>query len=383
MPGSQPTAVRVPGAVAIVCVFIVVITLPGVGLLLGMGRGSVSEAEMRTLADWPAWSWRARDLVSWPAAFDTYFNDHFALRAQLIDWRTRLLWNGFGTPGFSTAIAGTNDWLFYAEDGSLDDWIQTEPFPEEELSDWTDTLMKRRAFLTRRGIPYLFVLVPDKQMVYPEFMPASLARLRSDYRADQLMAYMRRVAPDFQFLDLRTPLLAAKSTELLYHRYDTHWNDRGALVGYQAIAQALQQWFPNLAPLQRSAFGVDPSVPSGDKTTMLGLVDEGKRQMPGLVPKNGAGFRVVAPRRPDPYGEDPILIVEHRDASLPRALVYRDSFGARLIPYLSEHFSHVEYYWQNELDYEEIDRQRPDVVIQAFTARHFYTFGPYPADIPE
>lgn len=383
MAGTRPTSVRVPGALAIVGAFIVVISLPGIGLMVGMGRASISESEMRTLAEWPSWSGRMRDMATWPAAFERYFNDHFAMRAQLIDWRTRVLWKGFGTAGFSTAIAGTDGWLFYAEDGSLEDWTQEEPFPEEELADWTQTLMKRRAFLTRRGIPYLFVLVPDKQMVYPEFMPTSLRRLRSDYRADQLIAYMARVAPDFEFIDLRTPLLAAKSAELLYHRYDTHWNDRGALVGYQTIAQALQRWFPNLVPLQRGDFVTDASVPSGDKTTMLGLVDEEKQAMPGLVSRKGAGFRVVAPRRPDPYGEDPILIVEHRDSSLPRAIVYRDSFGARLIPYLSEHFSHVEYYWQNEFDYEEIERQRPDVVIQAFTARHFFTFGPYPPDIPE
>ncbi|MEQ1757701.1 MAG: hypothetical protein ABL986_05240 [Vicinamibacterales bacterium] len=381
---SAPARQRpIPGATAIVTVFIVIITIPGLGLALGFGRGAVSESEMRELARWPTWSWARRDLLAWPGAFTRYFDDHFAMRAPLIDARSALLWRLAGTSAFDTTIAGKNNWLFFADNGGLEDWTQQEPFSSAELSDWSETLMKRRAFLEKRGIRYLFVIAPDKQMIYPEYMPTSLRRLRTDYRADQLITHMALTAPDFPLLDLRGPLIAAKSRELLYHRYDTHWNDRGALVAYQAIARQLQRWFPSIVPLQREDFDVDPSVTSGDKTSMLGLRDEGKREMPGLVLRRRAGYRIVAPPRPDPYGEDPILIVEHRDRRLPRAIVFRDSFGARLIPYLSEHFSHVEYYWQDELDYDEIERQRPDVVIQEFVARHFFTYGPYPPGIPQ
>lgn len=380
---TPPSSARVPGASALVALFIAILAVPGVGLALGFGRTTISESEMRELAPWPAWSWKPAELLRWPGQFEQYFEDHFTLRAQLIDWRSLLLWKGLRVSAFDTVVAGRNDWLFYADDGGLRDWIQDEPFPREELADWRETLLKRRAFLARRGIPFLFVIAPDKQMVYAEFMPATIRRLRNEYRADQLIAYMRETAPDFEILDLRPALRAAKASELLYHRYDTHWNDRGALVAYQAIARALQRLLPGVMPLSRSDFDTDVTVLSGDKTTMLGLVDEGKRRMPGLVLRRGPGYRIVAPPRPDPYGEDPILIIEHRNQSLPTALVFRDSFGARLIPYLSEHFRHVEFYWQDELNYDEIARQRPDVVIQEFVARHFYTFGPYPPDIPE
>jgi alginate O-acetyltransferase complex protein AlgJ len=381
-PAARPIA-RVPGAKAIVVLFIAAITTPALGLAIGFDRRVVSESEMRELASWPAWEWRRDAAIEWPAQFQQYFEDHFALRARLIDARSRLMWSWLGTPAFDTVIAGRGDWLFYADDGALRDWVQSEPFPAEELEDWRKTLVARRAFLARRGIPFLFVIAADKHMIYPEHMPEHLLRMRDDYRADQLVAYVRQTTPDFPILDLRHSLLEAKSSELLYHRYDTHWNDRGALVAYQTIARELQRWFPALAPLRREDFETDPTVPSGDKTTMLGLVDKGKQAMPGLVLRGGARHRVIAPARPDAYGEDPLLIIEHVDQSLPTAMVFRDSFGARLIPYLSEHFRHVEYFWQNELDYEEIVRQRPDVVIQEFVARHFFTYGPYRPLIPE
>ena len=145
---------------------------------------------------------------------------------------------------------------------------------------------------------------------------------------------------------------------------------------------ALARQFPAIVPLRRGDFDTDPRVPSGDKTTMLGLRDEGKLAMPGLVLRRGDGYRVVFPDAPDPYGEVGELITEHRDRSLPRLVMFRDSFAGRLIPYLSEHFSRAAYLWQNEFDFEAIEKEKPDVVIQEYVARHFFTFVPYPGIIP-
>lgn len=372
-----------PGALALTLLFAAVIAVPGLGLAFGFDRTTVSESEMRELSTWPTWSWTPRAMAAWPAAFETYFEDHFALRSRLIDWRAEVLWHGLRTAASEQVIAGRDGWLFYAADGGIDDWTQAEPFTPDELDVWRETLARRRAYLQRRGIPFLFVVAPDKQMIYPEHMPLSLRRLRTDYRIDQLVAYLHRTMPDFEILDLRPAVLAAKPTELLYHRYDTHWNDRGALAGYQAVASALQRWFPRLEPLRRSDFDTSSGVSSGDKTTMLGLSDPGKAAMPGLVLRRGEGYRVVEPLHPDPYGEVGLLVTEHQDRTLPKAVIFRDSFAGRLIPYLSEHFSRASYLWQNELDFDEIARERPDVVIQEFVARHFYAYVPYPGIIPD
>lgn len=378
-----PATVPVPGARWLVVLFLVAITTPGFGLLLGLDRATVSESEMRELVPAPVFPNTLADLAAWPGAFERYFDDHFAFRNRLIDGRAMLLWKGLRTSASDTVIAGKNDWLFYAADGGIDDWTQAEPFTQVELDTWRETLVRRQAFLSRRGIPFLFVIAPDKQMIYPEQMPDSLRRLRQDYRADQLAAFMKTRAPDVRIVDLRPSVIGAKSGELLYHRYDTHWNDRGALAGYQAMVAALREWFPSMRPLQRGDFDTSPSVPSGDKTTMLGLRDAGKIAMPGLVLRRGEGYRVVEPAVPDPYGEVGMLVTEHRDRALPRAIVYRDSFAGRLVPFLSEHFSHATYYWQNEFDFADIERDKPDVVIQEFVARHFYAYVPYPGIIPE
>jgi len=367
--------------VAVVILFMTIIAAPGTALLLGVDRGSISEAEMRELAPPPAWPQSRQAIAAWPSAFEKYFEDHFGFRARLIHWQASLLWRGLRTSASDTVIAGTDGWLYYADDGGMEDYVETTPFTDPQLAEWQRTLEANRAWLHARGIPYLFVVAPDKQMVYPEHMPSSLHRLRQDYHADQLIAYLHAHST-MEVLDLRPAIVDAKDGELLYHLYDTHWNDRGGLVGYTAIVRRLQQWLPDVRPLARADFDEVPGVPSGDKTTMLGLVDPGKVSMPGLVPKGGQRWRIVEPAHPDPYGEDGRLVTEISDRSLPRVVMFRDSFGGRLIPYLSAHFSRAVYLWQNNFEQAVIEAERPTVVIQEMVGRHLAIIEPYTDVLP-
>lgn len=381
-PAERPAASRRRSAdAAIVILFLAILVIPGLGLLLGVDRSDVSEAEMRRLAEFPTWSWDRRAMAQWPDQFQRYFNDRFAFRNALIHLRAAVLWHGFHTSASDTVIAGKGDWLFYADDGGIQDYVQEEPFSVEQLEQWQQALERARDWLASRGTRFLFVLAPDKQMIYPELMPASLHRLHDSYRADQLLAYMRTHST-VEILDLRPAILAAKPHELLYHHYDTHWNDRGALIGYQQIAGRLQHWFPAIEPMQRTDFVTSPAAPSGDKTTMLGLVDQGKVTMPGLVPRRGWSSVVVSPAHPDPYGEDGTIVTEVRPGTGIRAVMFRDSFSSRLIPYLSEHFSRILYQWQNDFDPDLVRREHPDVVIQEMVGRHLYNFVPTPELVP-
>ena len=83
-----------------------------------------------------------------------------------------------------------------------------------------------------------------------------------------------------------------------------------------------------------------------------------------------------------PSAEEGRLVTEIPGASLPRAVIFRDSFASRLAPYLSEHFSRAVYLWQNDFDSDAIEREHPDVVIQEIVSRHLYVFSPSPELVP-
>jgi alginate O-acetyltransferase complex protein AlgJ len=102
-----------------------------------------------------------------------------------------------------------------------------------------------------------------------------------------------------------------------------------------------------------------------------------------LVPRRARLARVVEPAGAEPAAEEGRLVTEVAGSTLPRAIVFRDSFGSRLVPFLSEHFSRVVYLWQNDFDADIVEREHPDIVIQEIVGRHLFGFIPSPELIPE
>ena len=80
---------------------------------------------------------------------------------------------------------------------------------------------------------------------------------------------------------------------------------------------------------------------------------------------------------------EPRLVTEIPGSRLPRALIFRDSFASRLVPFLSEHFSRAVYLWQNDFDANAVLSENPDVVIQEIVGRHLYNFIPSPELVPQ
>jgi alginate O-acetyltransferase complex protein AlgJ len=374
--------------IALVAAFLATVAAPGIGLIARTHADTVSAIEMRDLAPWPAWSWHLKSIAAWPAAFKSYFVDHFAFRDSLIHWRAEVYWRGFGASSTDTVMAGRNGWLFYADDGGLQDYVQTDPFPKDDLEAWRITLEKTRDWLAAKGIRYLVVFAPDKPAIYPEYMPTSLRRMSPDYRVDRLLRYLGQTS-DLDVIDLRPILTAAalKSPVPLYDPYDTHWNDRGGLVGYEAITSKLHQWFPAIVPTPIAGFipsssVMHPAGTHGDLARMMGLAAGGGVEMGAFVPREGRVAKIVEPAVPNPYGEDGRVVTEIAGSTLPRAVIFRDSFTSRLIPYLSEHFSRAVYLWENDFDPDVVSQEHPDVVIQEYVARHLFTFVPSPELVP-
>jgi hypothetical protein len=69
-------------------------------------------------------------------------------------------------------------------------------------------------------------------------------------------------------------------------------------------------------------------------------------------------------------------------STLPRAVIFRDSFFSSVVPFTSEHFSRAVYLWQNDFDAEVVQHEHPDVVIQEIVGRHLYNFIPSPELVP-
>ena len=92
---------------------------------------------------------------------------------------------------------------------------------------------------------------------------------------------------------------------------------------------------------------------------MMGLTRVLRETDLALVPTRPRRARVVEPAGGHATDEEGRLVTEIDDPSLPRAVIFRDSFVSRLVPFLSEHFSRAVYLWQNDFDAAEVRAGTP------------------------
>ena len=368
--------IRLPALVEriIVVIFLAVLSLPLMGMVLNLDRDAPS-GENRTLAAWPQLRWDAASLRALPEQLTRYFEDHFAFRVRLVRWQAIVRLDVLGVSPSASVIKGRDGWLFYADDGAMQDYAEAPPFTVVELEVWRHTLQDISDWLRGQGIAYLFVIAPDKHVIYPEYMPHTIRRAAVS-RIDQLVSDLRQHST-VRVLDLRPSLLASKSRERLYHRTDTHWNDRGAFVGYQSIVDALSEEIPTLQSASHSAFEPRVVRSSGlDLAGMLGLTEVLSEDDLVLVPKRPAAARILEPQYPNRRLTHARIVTEAPNRG-PRAVVFMDSFGPGLVPFLSEDFSRVVYLWQDNMDPQVVQQERPQVVIQELVGRALTTHFPY------
>jgi alginate O-acetyltransferase complex protein AlgJ len=377
-PASDPPRLHRAWERALIAIFLLVIAIPPLATLAGVDRTAI-EGENRRLAPFPRLAFDREALTAFPDAFTRYFEDHFAFRARLVEWQGRARLRYLRSSPQPTVITGKSGWLFYADDGSMDDYISARPFNAQELDVWRTTLQDTQDWLQRQGITYLFVLAPDKHAIYQEMMPDDIRRLHREWRYDRLAQHLRQHS-NVHVLDLGPVLIGAKARERLFHLTDTHWNDRGAYVAYEEIMYRLNAMRPGLRPWPRSAFDARVATTGGrDLAGMLGLAGAMTEEDLLMTPRLPRCARMVEENVPNSNGSAARYVTECDKPGLPRAVIYRDSFATALIPFLSEHFSRAVYLWERDVNPAVIAEERPDVVIHEWVGRHLATKTPYDA----
>jgi len=353
----------------LIATFIIGLFLP---LVLTHNRKE-SVTEKRRLADFPKLEWSPKALTEFPSQFELFFNDHFGLRDQLTQVYSlySILLKSSSNP---KVLIGLEDWLFYVnpeEGNSLEDHRRNDPLTVEELRSWKVGLEEKHAWLKQQGIPYLFIVIPDKYSIYPEYMPKHIRQVGKQTRLDQLVDYMKN--SEVPVLDLRPALLRAKQQgQLLFYKTDTHWNDFGAAIAQYEILRAIQKFYPNLTPVNYSwqDFRLT-EYSSGDIANMLNISYFLREMVPELRKPLPICDKQIVEKHP----EDQMKATFFTDCrtNAPKALIFRDSFFIALQPYISQHFAKTLYIWEwPDLNLIKKYQQynQANIVIEARVERH-------------
>jgi hypothetical protein len=357
---------------AAIALFLVAISAPLADELVRSDAARGPAPENRQAAPKPEFRLDLATLTAYPERYEAFYGDTFGLRDQLLRWHSieKLTLGVSPTPKI---LLGRDDWMFTTESYSPEVWRGLHPFRPDELEAWGKALEKNRAYLAQRGIEYLFVIGPNKESIYPERIPPRLNRV-GPTRVDQLAEYLRtRTA--VRFLDLRPALTDAKADDrpgdAVYLPYGTHWDGRGTLMAYQEILRAVKSMggiFSALEPMAPSRLERIHTTVSGDSWAKRMYVDD-------LWPQGGWVWRLLPSPRARPLlppaemlpGRKKVTGID--EPGLPRALMFHDSFGLDVEKLLAEHFGHLASEWRYDFDTVEIEKEKPDLVIELFVER--------------
>jgi hypothetical protein len=371
--------------------FVLAIALPPLALIRTATRASTL-FENRPPAAWPALATATASWTDFTRGFERAFADHFGGRNALIRVDHVVKAGVFGVSPVPNVMIGRDGWLFFlGEDGNSlkRHYRGVEPFPDDLVHAVAQELAHRQTALNARGIAYLVVVVPDKFTIYPDELPAWVRRMPQT-PLERLERAMTKAGVNF--VDLRAPLMQAKTRERLYFKTDSHWNLLGATVGYRSIVGAMRGALTAVGKGDSVPPPADPKMPkyvdgvdtySGDLARMLGL--PGRYAEPDFAPLGkllGDPWARCARRvdAPQPGASDPGLNETYMcdRATLPRAVVFRDSMAIALIPLLSENFSRVVYVQSRAMDFDIIERERPDIVIEEMVERSINAPAAFP-----
>ncbi len=365
VPGSDSTTIaplaRASHALCAI-LFLVGITAPAFDFLLRPADGATVRREGRVPALFPPFPNAVGDVGRFARGLETWHRDYVGLRTQLLTWRNKALVLGLRVPATEGIAPGSPGWLFFVGEGVLEDHRGTRPFTAEELDRRAQSLVADTRQLAARGIRLVRVIVPNKESIYPEYLPSGASAV-GPTRLDQLAERMARTE-GVDFLDLRPALLAEKAhdegLDWTYFPEGSHWTPRGAWAGSEAILARITTHFAAIRPLPREAYARPPYPPQNQDS--LGhplLIDWPFGTHLDFVPKSG--FEVAPGALPYRFVEE--RLTERGDPSLPRVVLLHDSFGPALQPFLAQHCERLRCIWSYSLSEALIAREDCDVVV--------------------
>ncbi len=276
-------------------------------------------------------------------------------RTRLIAFNTGLtsLLTG-GTYIESTqTLLGKNDMFFYKTelDGHpIWDYMGINHFTEQELAAIAANLIATREYLEEMGIEFYMMCMPNKEIVYEEYMPDTIARVEEVSRGEQLAAYLNKNT-DLVFVYPKNALLAAKEETPVYYSTDTHCNQKGSFVSMQELFAAA---YGTKAALDSVSFRTDATDYSGDLVAMAGLTGK--------------------------YSIDTVFVFETESADPAQyhdqvLLFVGDSFGGFLSAVSKGYYREVHWVYSTNFKHSMYEEYQPDVVIWEWAERYCEEFA--------
>ncbi len=344
--------------------------VPAAGLLGPPERSSSREG--RALAQHPLLPSSTEAWLALPKQTDDFVRDQFGYRDAMMRANATIRESLNDEAGPDSLVVTGRDGFLLLRQG-LTQSMGIDVSPERARRDGS-LICEMHRRLEREHIRFLYTIAPSPTTIYPEAAPETMGTPASPTNYDLLMAAARACGADA--FDLRPVLRARRNVGLLYHRTDTHWTARGALIAFNAVA----------AHLQHPEFQIDGNRRAwregrhlGDLTRLMGAADGQRERVesPDLRSLDTAASAETTLPTPANLANMSTIIRDYPREGL-SVLVIGDSFAHRYFPkYLAPVARRVTFMHHQAcgFDWRNVQQAAPDIVIFIPTERYALCSG--------
>ena len=260
--------------------------------------------------------------------------------------------------GEGRVIQGRQNWLYYAGDNSIAYYCGTNILSDEEMAEYMGLMQDLQDACDEKGIELAFIIMPNKEQVYPEYMPSYKVKTNVK-REDTFINYVREHS-DMKIVYPIEELKAAKKYYETYFPYDTHWTQAGAFIGTMALYKEMGLETTNLNDL----------TVLETKFTQKGLIDTGSLDE-SLYTED---IDYVIFYKPDVYlgwfdGEKSFILptdvyrAGSSSTNKKKLTMIGDSFRLAMIPYFTQDYAEICVAHRHSLDQVKEDVANTDTLI--------------------
>ena len=373
--------VRVLAEKYTVALFFIIITIPSL-FLFSIPSSNISRKENRVLNPFPDIK---VDILNFPKNFNDWFNDHFAWRESLISLNGTFHFLTFGKPvelNEQVVIEGNEKgWLFFRGGNVINEgYLNKNPFTEAEIAYITERIYEKSEWLKERNADFYMMVVPNKETIYPEYLPAGYIPENNPNRTDQILDALAKNYPKVKILDCRIVLKKEKKKGLLYFPADTHWNMRGAIYAYHELINLIAKDYPDFYSMDPNSLVYTSNLnPKGcDLDKMLnGNVTMHRED---FIPILSEGYKTKIITTPVTYPEDTLckftsmLKVNTLGGKKRKTIIFRDSFSNTFIDFLAQQSDTTIALWSHKFMPAAVEMEKPNIVIHEILERFFLEF---------
>jgi len=334
------------GRLLFILICLTLCIIPFAGMLT---HATDTTTENKRMAEFPAIKENGKWNITFMQELGAYFEDHFAFRPALVSADAEIQSKAFKVSNVDTVIVGNEGWLYYTS--TADDYLGRNTLSERGVANIAHNLSLVQQYVQEKGAKFLFTVAPNKNSLYGENMPYYFQKKAGNKKNIHLLE-TEIEKRDIAYADLFS--LFQNQDEVLYLKRDSHWNNKGAMLAYHTLLEELDIPHDNY----ETAKVLRTKEEYGDLNKMLYPLTA-KAEW-NYDYQNGDSFTYQT----DTASVEDAWIETKSEKNNGSLLMFRDSFGNTLLPFMANAFSEAYFSKgvpQNITDY--MESYHPDTVI--------------------